>query len=201
MKIKNVALLALSVFALAACGGEPARKEATEQEFASAAAAAVEKGNPYKTATMTAFYQLTQNGQKTIDETDMKCTYTWGETGWNATDDKLGNYTHMFVTAPVTMVAPQITNVMNTLIKTTGITDSSVKYYVEGGLGAKLTGKLDASILARGATGSLDMTVDFSFNDNGFITKYENLNKGTFTYNNTNYNYNDHTGFTITYAA
>lgn len=201
MKITKVALLGLSVFALVACGGGSSRKEADKGEFPAAASSAVALGNPYKSATMTAFYQNTQNGQKAIDETDKKCTYTWTEVGWDVAQNNLGQYTGTFLNAPNTMIATAIESVFQTLISSMGLTSPSDKYYVEGGLAAKLTGKIDASKLARGATGTIDMTLDVSFNANGLIENYDNLNKGTFTYNGANYNYEDHCGFSIAYAA
>lgn len=155
----------------------------------------------FATAKMTAFYVNVQGGETAIDEVNKTCTYIYDEGNFDVNENKLGQYTSTFVNAINEVTANRLNALFPSLIRQLELANPQVHYYLEGGIGASLTGKFDAHKLDAQITGTFDFRLDLSFNEYGLITAYDSHNQGMFAYEGHEFDYNDNNGFVVTYAA
>ena len=208
MKNAKPLVFALGVFALVSCGGasssnklkEESASPVSEDAFFSAISSL--PSHSYASANMTASRSLSKNYQAYIDEQNRTCAYTYDASAkrWNASDNKLGDYTGEWVDAPNLMTISDAAMTVDSFLEGLELKYPVVEYYIESGFAIKITGqcpieKLDPDIYDQ----FLNFSLTLAFDSHGLITAYESLNEGHFELAGDRYIYNDHGSFRIAY--
>lgn len=198
-------LSSLSLLASCSIGGNSSSKDARRPASEAEYSAKVKdlQDHPYHRATLTAFYETTQNGQKQIDEQNKTCTYVLDERtkDWEIDENALGTYSFTFANHINDISAATAKRVAESFISQLKLSQSSLTYYVEAGLAIKLTGAFSAANLDSEASGNLSFALNLSFDQYGLLTYYDAVNQGTLTIENQKCDYHDHSGFVVAYAA